>query len=60
MLYGNSGTSEIVLGYFRMELSPSCDFENFATARRSYRQQNSSTVELVDHTCDVAADVRHT
>ena len=35
-----SGTSEIM------------DLENFATASRSCCQQNSSTVELVDHTND--------
>jgi len=33
-------------------LSKTLDFENFATASQSCSQQNSSTVELVDHTYD--------
>jgi len=37
-------------GHFPLELCPHTpDLANFATASRSYCQQNSSTVELVDH-----------
>ena len=37
---------------FSGTLSETLDLENFATASRRYNQQNSSTVELVDHTYD--------
>ena len=37
---------------FSGTLSETLDLENFATASRRYNQQNSSTVELSDHTYD--------
>jgi len=50
LCYKDSGISKI--RYFHLELFQSLEFKKIATASRSCCQQNSSTVELVDRTCD--------
>jgi len=48
-------SSKITVGYFSLELRRKLcmDLENFATVSRWCCRQNSSTVELVDHTTTV-------